>query len=332
MKKVLYILLPAMCLFLLATTAITGKAAENIENSGETVTSSAISTAEPTAEPTVQPTVQPSEKPSATSAPTTSTTTTYPNWKIKKTKCSYPKKTMTSGTSFTVKGKISSSHKLKNAVGKIVDDSGKTYYDTKVTVKKAKKTVQLSSMDDDLKFSKLKKGTYRYVVELTDTKGRQKTALSKEFQVKKAKYIAPEENAEWGDGWHCNCSTHSGKHFGWDLRGGGKSIVATADGTVVYAKYHSGSSLGSFGKLVIIYHGNGIYSYYAHCSSLKVKAGDEVQQGDKIAVSGATGMAYGAHLHFELRKGPEFNGKYNYYKLLDKYTYKQFNPAKKIKR
>lgn len=105
-----------------------------------------------------------------------------------------------------------------------------------------------------------------------------------------------------------------------------------ADGTVVYAKYHAASSKASFGKLIIVYHGNGIYSYYAHCSSFKVKVGDKVIAGDKIGITGSTGYAFGSHLHFEMRKGPAFSGSYNGYKLLDKYTYRQFNPGTKIKR
>jgi murein DD-endopeptidase MepM/ murein hydrolase activator NlpD len=43
---------------------------------------------------------------------------------------------------------------------------------------------------------------------------------------------------------------------------------------------------------------------------------------------GATGAAYGTHLHLELRKGPAFSGNYNSYEFLDKYTYRQFNPMK----
>lgn len=258
-------------------------------------------------------------------------------WKVKK-KCSYPKK-LNKGSYFTVKGTLISKRKLNKVVVGIKNSKGKYVYKSKKKLKRKKgkrkkisrKIVSLSFADNDLKFSKLKTGTYFYVVQIFDTKNRRMDVINKKFTVKKGKWSWPVYGGAIGDGWHCHCSSHHGRHFGIDIKGKGKAIRAISDGTVVYAKYHHGSGLGSFGKLVVIYHGKGVYSYYAHCSSIKVKAGKKIEQGDKIAKIGATGMAYGAHLHFELRKGPEFNGKYNSAKLVDKYTYKQFNPKKKIK-
>lgn len=278
--------------------------------------------------PVVKPTVPPAKTvtPSPTPAPVKKKKVT---WKVTKKKCSHPKN-ITCGCGFSVKGTLVFSRKMKYVEAGIEDEEGKYLYHSKVKVNKKK--FSLSTVDDDLKFSKLKKGTYHYVVKAVDTKKQSKEIVNDEFTVKKAKWSTPVNGGRWGDGWHCHCSTHHGKHYGWDIKGAGKPIHAVSDGTVVYAKYHKGNGLGSFGKLVIIYHGNGIYSYYAHCSTLKVKAGKKVEQGDVIAKIGATGMAYGPHLHFELRKGPAFDGVYNYYKMVDKYTYKQFNPAKKIKR
>lgn len=254
-------------------------------------------------------------------------------WKIKKKKCSYPKK-INQGSSFTIKGTLQSERKLKYVVAGIKNSKGKYVYSSKKKLnkkKKSQKKVSLSYADRALKFSKLKKGTYYYVVQAVDTKNRCMVVINRKFTVKKRKWTWPVYGGAMGDGWHCHCSSHRGKHYGVDIKGNRKCIHATSDGTVVYAKYHHGSGLGSFGKLVVIYHGNGVYSYYAHCSSFKIKVGKEVERGDKIARVGATGMAYGPHLHFELRKGPDFNGKYNSAKLVDKYTYKQFNPKKKIK-
>lgn len=78
---------------------------------------------------------------------------------------------------------------------------------------------------------------------------------------------------------------------------GGETIVASAGGTVIQA-----SDKGNgYGKCVIIDHGNGIATLYAHCSQLYTTMGATVSQGDAIAAIGSTGYAYGNHLHFEVR-------------------------------
>lgn len=82
----------------------------------------------------------------------------------------------------------------------------------------------------------------------------------------------------------------------------GMDISAAADGTVICAE----DSGNGYGKCVIIDHGNGYSTLYAHCGSLSVSKGDEVAQGEKIGTVGSTGYAYGPHLHFEVRE----NGQY----------------------
>ena len=77
----------------------------------------------------------------------------------------------------------------------------------------------------------------------------------------------------------------------------GKPIIASDGGTVIEAKYHN-----SWGNFVLIDHGNGFKTRYAHCSKLDVKAGDKVAQGQYIAKVGNTGYSFGAHLHFEVIK------------------------------
>lgn len=101
----------------------------------------------------------------------------------------------------------------------------------------------------------------------------------------------------------CDIDGYKG-HTGMDIGGVpvGTSIYASADGIVI----KSVKNRYGYGYHIIIDHGNGVQTLYAHCSKLYAKVGDEVKQGDKIALLGATGNAQGKHLHFEIR----INGEY----------------------
>ncbi|MBR3281128.1 MAG: peptidoglycan DD-metalloendopeptidase family protein [Clostridia bacterium] len=93
-------------------------------------------------------------------------------------------------------------------------------------------------------------------------------------------------------------------HTGVDIAGSGcngKPVVAAASGTVIVAKYNA-----AYGNYVVIDHGGGITTLYAHSSKLEVKAGDKVKAGQEIMKVGTTGYSTGPHLHFEVRE----NGKY----------------------
>jgi murein DD-endopeptidase MepM/ murein hydrolase activator NlpD len=72
-------------------------------------------------------------------------------------------------------------------------------------------------------------------------------------------------------------------------------IVAAQRGTVVFADY-----LGIYGNCVIVDHGLGVQSLYAHLSSIDVKAGQAVEKGHTLGRSGMTGLAGGDHLHFTM--------------------------------
>lgn len=78
----------------------------------------------------------------------------------------------------------------------------------------------------------------------------------------------------------------------------GTPIKAAAAGTVTLAQYGYG---GGYGNHVIISHGNGIQTLYGHCTSLNVKVGQQVAQGQVIATVGNTGDSTGNHLHLEIR-------------------------------
>lgn len=77
----------------------------------------------------------------------------------------------------------------------------------------------------------------------------------------------------------------------------GTPVYATADGIVSRAETTPG-----YGKLVVIEHGYGYKTYYAHNSKLLVKVGQRVQRGDKISAVGNTGSSTGSHVHYEVRR------------------------------
>lgn len=96
-------------------------------------------------------------------------------------------------------------------------------------------------------------------------------------------------------------------HRGVDLglcHGEDRTIVAAFPGKVKLVR-NQGRRRG-YGKYVIIDHGNGLTTLYAHLASWKVKIGDELQAGDTVGVGGNTGRSFGAHLHFEMK----YNGVY----------------------
>lgn len=99
-------------------------------------------------------------------------------------------------------------------------------------------------------------------------------------------------------GWRRNpVSGRNTMHEGLDfVAPRGAPIRAASGGLVVRAGTQRG-----YGKMVEIDHGNGLRTRYAHASSLLVKAGDIVRQGDVIARVGSTGRSTGSHLHFEIR-------------------------------
>lgn len=104
-------------------------------------------------------------------------------------------------------------------------------------------------------------------------------------------------------GWRFN---NTDFHTGVDITGGGvhgAKVVATNTGTVVHTNYcpYNGYAYG-YGTYLIVDHGGGITTLYAHLSNITVQKGDIVVMGQQIGNVGNTGWSTGAHLHFEVRK------------------------------
>ena len=122
---------------------------------------------------------------------------------------------------------------------------------------------------------------------------------------------APSEPYRGGSG-----PEYSG-YYGWPVNGGvitqglhgwnaidigaprGTDILAAASGIVIVAR--SSGWNGGYGNYIVIQHGNGTQTLYSHASRLLVSAGDSVARGQTVALIGASGLATGPHLHFEIR-------------------------------
>jgi murein DD-endopeptidase MepM/ murein hydrolase activator NlpD len=88
----------------------------------------------------------------------------------------------------------------------------------------------------------------------------------------------------------------------------GTSVRTTADGVVVQAEMVS----GGYGRLIIVDHGNGIQTYYAHLSKILVRVGQEVRRSEVIGLVGTSGRTTAPHLHYEVRVGGAPRNPYRY--------------------
>ena len=97
---------------------------------------------------------------------------------------------------------------------------------------------------------------------------------------------------------------HHGVEIGKDF---GTPIHAAADGVVLFAGPDKTARFSPwtdfYGNMIVIHHGQDLFTLYAHLSKIEVKAGDKVQSGQQIGEMGQSGAATGSHLHFEVRHG-----------------------------
>lgn len=96
----------------------------------------------------------------------------------------------------------------------------------------------------------------------------------------------------------------SSSHTGLDIAAPiGTPVKAAASGIVTFSGWK-----GSYGYMIVISHGNGLQTYYGHCSKLYAKNGQTISQGDVVATVGSTGNSTGPHLHLEIRvNGTAYN-------------------------
>lgn len=93
---------------------------------------------------------------------------------------------------------------------------------------------------------------------------------------------------------------HGEFHTGVDISAvAGTPVRATADGVIVFAAYRP----DGYGRMVVIDHGGGLTTGYAHLSKIEVVPGQEIRRGEVVAYSGATGRVTAPHLHYEVRRG-----------------------------
>jgi murein DD-endopeptidase MepM/ murein hydrolase activator NlpD len=88
----------------------------------------------------------------------------------------------------------------------------------------------------------------------------------------------------------------------------GTPVNAAADGQVLQAEY-----MGGYGYSILIYHGGGFATFYAHLSGFAISAGSKVKRGQVIGYVGSTGYATGPHLHFEVRVNGAQKNPYSYF-------------------
>lgn len=124
-------------------------------------------------------------------------------------------------------------------------------------------------------------------------------------------YVRPSSysiSSQYGPRVHPVTGNPNGFHTGTDFAAPqGATTVAAKSGTVVYSGWMSG-----YGNTIVIDHGSGVQTLYAHSTKLLVSNGQQVSTGQAIALVGSTGMSTGPHLHFEVRINGRHTNPMNY--------------------
>jgi murein DD-endopeptidase MepM/ murein hydrolase activator NlpD len=200
---------------------------------------------------------------------------------------------------------------------------------------KAEKEQKAANLTDEQK--ELEKQLSDYKAQAEEYSRLEKEAIAKEEAARKAAAQKASNNGTSGNasyavtnpytggklGWPCPSSSRITSPYGWRILFGvsdfhtgidigattGSNICAAESGTVILANYGWN---GGYGNYIIISHGNGITTRYAHASQLYVSAGQTVSKGQVIAAVGTTGNSTGPHLHFEVRENGSHTNPLNY--------------------
>lgn len=145
-----------------------------------------------------------------------------------------------------------------------------------------------------------------------------KAALAKKAAAKKAtSWVKPVSRytltASFNQGGAMWSHKHSGQDFAVPV---GTPVKAAHSGVVVKAGPNGGGDGSAYGNAIVVKHGNGTYTQYAHLSKINVHIGETVKTGETIARSGNTGNSSGPHLHFEIRTTPNYGSALNPAKFL----------------
>ncbi len=205
---------------------------------------------------------------------------------------------------------------------------------------KAEKEEKAANLTDEQK--ELEKKLSEYKSQAEEYAKLERQAIAKEEAARKAAQKASKNNTNTSgsnssNGGQTNTTPYTGGKLGWpcpsssritspygyrilfgvrDFHTGvdigattGSNIVAAESGTVILANYGWN---GGYGNYIILSHGNGITTRYAHASQLYVTAGQTVSKGQVIAAVGTTGNSTGPHLHFEVRVNGSHTNPLNY--------------------
>ena len=192
---------------------------------------------------------------------------------------------------------VSSFSDAEDAVKKLKDKKSTNIDDITVIEKYEKELEKFSSVDtivDKLYKAPVVKKTYTAYAAtgtMSVSKGANTTSKKVNIGISFINPVSGTVSSEFGGRWG---TVHKGLDIAAPCN---TKIKAAAAGTVKFSGWNS----GGYGNLVIISHGNGVETYYAHCNYVDVKAGQSVSQGQVIAGVGNTGNSYGNHLHFEIR-------------------------------
>lgn len=205
-----------------------------------------------------------------------------------------------------------------------LNNETKSYVKSLEEAEKVVNEIKEEFADDDLELNLQINEKYTESIEKVDTNPIEVAKSNVESAAKEVKENKENENAlavvnniklsvlpvtgritsRYGERSSLRRSTHTGLDIACTT---GTDIKVVSSGTVTFA-----GKKGSYGNLIIVDHGNGVETWYGHCSKLYAKVCDNVNASDVIAAVGSTGNSTGPHLHFEIRIDGECVNPQNY--------------------